>query len=95
MAVPAFPSSCPVRGRLLPARASSSGGASAPREVDSTAAIGRADARVLVVDPTRADEAEEISGRTNIPVVVFPDGTHQVEPRNEETAAKLEELGLV
>ena len=49
----------------------------------------------LVADPTRADEAEEISGRTNIPVVVFPDGTHQVEPRNEETAAKLEELGLI
>ena len=49
----------------------------------------------LVQDPTRADEAKEISGRTNIPVVVFPDGSHQVEPTNEETAAKLEELGLV
>lgn len=49
----------------------------------------------LVQDPTRADEAKEISGRTNIPVVVFPDGSHQVEPTNAETAAKLEELGLV
>lgn len=49
----------------------------------------------LVADPSRADEAHQISGRTNIPVVVFPDGTHQVEPRNEETAAKLEELGLI
>lgn len=49
----------------------------------------------LVADPTRADEAEEISGRTNIPVVVFPDGSHQVEPTNDETAAKLQELGLV
>lgn len=49
----------------------------------------------LVADPTRADEAQEISGRTNIPVVVFPDGSHQVEPTNDETAAKLQELGLV
>lgn len=49
----------------------------------------------LVEDPSRADEAEEISGRTNIPVVVFPDGSHQVEPTNDETAAKLQELGLV
>lgn len=49
----------------------------------------------LVADPSRADEAHRISGRTNIPVVVFPDGTYQVEPRNEETAAKLEELGLI
>ncbi len=48
----------------------------------------------LVADPTRADEAKEISGRTNIPVVVFPDGSHQVEPTNDETAAKLKELGL-
>lgn len=48
----------------------------------------------LVADPTRADEAQEISGRTNIPVVVFPDGSHQVEPTNDETAAKLQELGL-
>ena len=48
-----------------------------------------------MADPTRADEAEEISGRTNIPVVVFPDGSHQVEPTNDETAAKLQELGLV
>ena len=56
-------------------------------------------AHTFVADATAetlsADEAKEISGRTNIPVVVFPDGTHQVEPRNEETAAKLEELGLV
>ncbi len=49
----------------------------------------------LVEDPSRADDAKEISGRTNIPVVVFPDGSHQVEPTNDETAAKLQELGLV
>lgn len=49
----------------------------------------------LVADPSQADAAHAISGRTNIPVVVFPDGTHQVEPSNAETAAKLAELGLV
>ncbi|MBD4566801.1 NrdH-redoxin, partial [Xanthomonas citri pv. citri] len=38
----------------------------------------------LVADPAQADAAERISGRTNIPVVVFPDGEHQVEPTNEE-----------
>ncbi|MBR7504103.1 glutaredoxin family protein, partial [Mycobacterium tuberculosis] len=32
----------------------------------------------LVVEPEKADEAKEISGRTNIPVVVYPDGSHQV-----------------
>lgn len=31
----------------------------------------------------------------DIPVVVFPDGDHQVEPTNEETAAKLTALGLI
>ena len=49
----------------------------------------------LVADPAQADAAERISGRKNIPVVVFPDGDHQVEPTNEETAAKLTALGLI
>ena len=49
----------------------------------------------LVADPSQADTAQAISGRTNIPVGVFPDGEHQVEPTNEETAAKLAALGLV
>lgn len=48
----------------------------------------------LVADPAQADVAERISGRKNIPVVVFPDGEHQVEPTNEETAQKLTALGL-
>ncbi|MBU1587203.1 MAG: NrdH-redoxin [Actinobacteria bacterium] len=33
-----------------------------------------------------------ISGRTNIPVIVFPDGTHQVEPSNADLEAKLRSL---
>ena len=49
----------------------------------------------LVAAPAPADAAERISGRKNIPVVVFPDGDHQVEPTNEETAAKLTALGLI
>jgi mycoredoxin len=42
-----------------------------------------------------ADAARAISGRTNIPVVVFPDGTHQVEPSNAELEAKLREVGAL
>jgi len=42
-----------------------------------------------------ADRAKAISGRTNIPVVVFPDGTHQVEPTDADLQSKLEELTLV
>ncbi|EKU46053.1 NrdH-redoxin [Brevibacterium casei] len=49
----------------------------------------------LVVEPEKADEAKEISGRTNIPVVVYPDGSHQVEPTNPEVLAKLKYLSFV
>ncbi|MCC2028765.1 NrdH-redoxin [Microbacterium sp. YMB-B2] len=49
----------------------------------------------LVADPTAADVAKEISGRTNIPVVVYPDATHHVEPSNDDVAAKLRELSLI
>lgn len=49
----------------------------------------------LVVEPEKADEAKEISGRTNIPVVVYPDATHHVEPSNDDVAAKLRELALI
>ena len=48
----------------------------------------------LTQTPEAAKIAHEISGRTNIPVVVYPDGTHQVEPSNLEVAAKLHLLGL-
>lgn len=43
----------------------------------------------LVVDG--ADRAKAITGRTQIPVVVFPDGTHVVEPTDAELGAKLDE----
>jgi glutaredoxin len=47
------------------------------------------------VDGASAERAREISGRGNIPVVVFPDGTHQVEPSNPDLEAKLRELELI
>lgn len=37
-----------------------------------------------------ADRAKAISGRTQIPVVVFPDGEHFVEPTDAALRAKLE-----
>lgn len=42
-----------------------------------------------------ADAALAISGRTSIPVIAFPDGTHQVEPSNAALEAKLRELGAL
>ena len=49
----------------------------------------------LVADPSAADVAKDISGRMNIPVVVYPDATHHVEPSNDDVAAKLRELSLI
>ena len=43
----------------------------------------------LVARPDEADRAREISGRTNIPVIVFPDGRHLVEPTDPELEAAL------
>ncbi|KQQ93727.1 NrdH-redoxin [Leifsonia sp. Leaf325] len=37
-----------------------------------------------------ADRAKAISGRTQIPVVVFPDGEHFVEPTDATLRSKLE-----
>lgn len=42
-----------------------------------------------------ANAALAISGRTNIPVIVFSDGTHQVEPSNSDLEAKLREVGAL
>lgn len=42
-----------------------------------------------------AARAEAISGRKNIPVVVFPDASHFVEPTDAELSAKLHEVGAV
>ena len=36
-----------------------------------------------------ADTAKAISGRINIPVITFPDGSFQVEPSDAELLAKL------
>lgn len=49
----------------------------------------------LEADPAAADVAREISGRTNIPVVVYPDASHHVEPSNADVEAKLKELQLI
>lgn len=49
----------------------------------------------LEADPAAADVAREISGRTNIPVVVYPDATHHVEPSNDDVEAKLRSLALI
>ena len=49
----------------------------------------------LVADPDAADVARDISGRTNIPVVVYPDASHHVEPSNAAVEAKLRELSLI
>lgn len=49
----------------------------------------------LVAEPAAADVAKDISGRTNIPVVVYPDASHHVEPSNDDVATKLRELSLI
>lgn len=49
----------------------------------------------LVETPDAAEEAKSISGRTSIPVVVYPDGEHQVEPSNVEVEEKLRGLNLL
>lgn len=46
-------------------------------------------------DVDAAARAIEISGRKNIPVLLFPDGTHLVEPSNKELEDKLRSLSLV
>ncbi|WP_309127405.1 glutaredoxin domain-containing protein [Microbacterium sp.] len=49
----------------------------------------------LMTDPAAADVAKDISGRTNIPVVVYPDSSHHVEPSNADVESKLRELALI
>ena len=48
----------------------------------------------LAAQPSRADEAEALTGQKTIPVLVFPDGEHLVEPTNAELCAKLDRAGL-
>ena len=42
-----------------------------------------------------AEKAQEISGRTNIPVIRFKDGTHPVEPSDAVLHAELKVRGLI
>ena len=42
-----------------------------------------------------AEKAQEISGRTNIPVISFKDGTHLVEPSDAILHAELKVRGLI
>ena len=49
----------------------------------------------LEADPSAADVAKEISGRMNIPVVLYPDSSHHVEPSNADVESKLRELALI
>jgi len=42
-----------------------------------------------------ADRAKAISGRTQIPVIVFADDSHLVEPSDAAVRAKLAELGTI
>lgn len=48
--------------------------------------------RDLVAEPEAATEAEAISGRKNIPVVVLPDGAVLVEPSDPELLEALQRL---
>ena len=51
----------------------------------------------LDVDANSEHEAHaiSISGRPNIPVVVFPDGTYLVEPTDAALQEKVQQLGLI
>lgn len=49
----------------------------------------------LVAQPDQVEVAAGIAGRKNIPVVVYPDGTHHVEPSNRDVSTKLQELGII
>ena len=42
-----------------------------------------------------AEKAQKISGRTNIPVIRFKDGTHLVEPSDAILHAELKVRGLI
>lgn len=48
----------------------------------------------LIEDPAAADVARNISGLTNIPVLLYSDGSHQVEPSDADMMRKIDELGL-
>ena len=45
-------------------------------------------------DPAAIEVARDISGRAAIPVVLYPDRSHQVVPSNADMRHKIDELGL-
>ena len=45
-------------------------------------------------DPAAIEVARDISGRMSIPVILYPDRSHQVEPSNADMRHKINELGL-
>ncbi|TPW78021.1 glutaredoxin domain-containing protein [Schumannella soli] len=65
----------------------------------SKALLDRVGADYEYIDIEKVDggpeRAQEISGRMNIPVLLFPDGSHQVEPSDKDLQAKLDELAAV
>lgn len=46
-------------------------------------------------DESLRAQAIQISGVQSIPVVIFPDGSHLVEPSNPDMLAKLKSLDLI
>lgn len=46
----------------------------------------------LEARPEAAHVARGISGKTSIPVIVFPDGSHVVEPTDDELRGRLSAL---
>ena len=53
------------------------------------------DYRDVESDETATEQAQAISGRQSIPVIVFPDGHHLVEPSDPQLRADLEAAGLI
>ncbi len=49
----------------------------------------------VAADEEAVREAKAISGRSKIPVIVFPDGSFVVEPGDHELAAAVGAAGLV
>jgi mycoredoxin len=47
------------------------------------------------ITPDAADTIVSISGRQNIPLLVFADGTHMTEPSDIDLKAKLESLAIL
>ena len=65
----------------------------------SRALLASLDIRYQFVDvdagPAQRAAAEAISGRRNVPVVVFPDCSHQVEPADDDLRDRLTRLHLI